>query len=82
MKLNKKYLCVVAMLLMVMSSSVAVHADSVKSVPGSLGVESSASQRRDETEWVFRRNPDTGKIEKRLWSITYGVWRTEWEPAT
>lgn len=78
MKLNKKCLCTLAMIMMIMCSGVATYADSVQ--PVSTGLESSASQRRDETEWAFRRNPDTGKIEKRLWSITYGVWRTEWEP--
>lgn len=79
MKLNKKYLCALAMIVMVMSSGVAVHADSVQ--PEITNIESSASQRKEETEWAFRRNPDTGVLEKRLWSITYGVWRTEWEPA-
>lgn len=78
MKLNRKCLCIAAMLVMIMTSGVSVCADSIQStaqIP-----ESSVSPRRDETEWVFRINPDTGVFEKRLWSITYGVWRTEWEP--
>lgn len=76
-KLKKKCLCIVAMLLMVMSSGMIAHADVVQ--PSCTIENSSVSPRRDETQWVFRRNPDTGEIEKRLWSITYGVWRTEWE---
>ena len=30
----------------------------------------------EETEWYYRNN--NGVLEKRLWSITYGVWLTEW----
>lgn len=79
MNLKKNCLCVTAMLLMLMSSGIAVHADIIR--PNDTVLESSTiSPRKDETEWAFRINPDTGVLEKRLWSITYGVWRTEWEP--
>lgn len=30
----------------------------------------------EQTEWIFRNN--NGVIQKRLWSITYGVWLTDW----
>ncbi len=32
--------------------------------------------RWEETEWVYRVY--NGNYEKRLWSYTYGVWRTDW----
>ncbi len=33
-------------------------------------------QRAEQTKWVFRTY--NGNIEKRLWSITYGKWLTDW----
>ena len=34
--------------------------------------------RAEETKWYYRVN--NGVMEKRLWSITNGVWLTDWEP--
>ncbi|WP_143436007.1 hypothetical protein [Intestinibacillus massiliensis] len=34
------------------------------------------SARIEETEWKYRIV--NGVYQKRLWSITYGVWRTDW----
>lgn len=31
----------------------------------------------EETEWIYRKKAN-GKYEKRLWSITYGYWLTDW----
>lgn len=31
----------------------------------------------EETMWVYRTT-DTGLFQKRLWSITYGYWLTDW----
>ncbi len=31
------------------------------------------------TEWYYRNN--NGILEKRLWSVTYGRWLTDWMPA-
>jgi len=30
----------------------------------------------EQTEWVYR--VVDGRLQMRLWSITYGIWRTEW----
>lgn len=38
------------------------------------GIETRAEQVR----WYYRNN--NGVEEMRLWSITYGVWRTDWIP--
>jgi len=32
--------------------------------------------RAEQVEWVYREY--NGNIEKRLWSNTYGVWKTDW----
>lgn len=33
-------------------------------------------QRAEQTEWFFRYN--NGKLQRRLWSKTYGKWLTDW----
>lgn len=33
-------------------------------------------QRVEQTEWVYRYY--NGKLQRRLWSITYGEWLTDW----
>lgn len=78
MKLNKKCLCSLAMLLLVMTSGMAVHADAGQI--DNTTAQAVVDPRKEETEWVFRINPDTDVLEKRLWSNTYGKWKTEWEP--
>ena len=35
-------------------------------------------QRAEQTEWYYRIN--NGVLEKRLWSITYLRWLTDWIP--
>lgn len=81
MKSKKNCLCCIAMLLMVASSGIAVHADEVPVKINSTDNEVVVSApRKEETEWVFRENPQTGVLEKRLWSNTYGKWKTDWEP--
>lgn len=37
---------------------------------------SAASPRAEELEWYYRYY--NGKYQRRLWSHTYGVWRTDW----
>lgn len=34
--------------------------------------------RMEETEWFYRVN--NGRLERRLWSITFGYWKTNWMP--
>ena len=33
--------------------------------------------RLEETEWYYRIT-ESGLIQKRLWSLTYGYWLTDW----
>lgn len=80
MKSKKKCLCCVAMLLMIAFSGLAVHADEVPAKISTTDNEAIYTPRKEETEWYFRENPQTGVLEKRLWSNTYGKWKTDWEP--
>lgn len=32
----------------------------------------------EEVEWIYRQVIATGKYQRRLWSITYGYWKTDW----
>ena len=40
--------------------------------------EADAVKRVEQTKWYFRMR--NGVAEKRLWSITYGIWLTDWIP--
>jgi len=45
----------------------------------STGTEQTEVQpRAEQTKWYYRVN--NGVLEKRLWSLTYGYWKTDWEP--
>lgn len=44
--------------------------------PGDDAAQTAADTRAEELSWVYRVND--GKVEKRLWSNTYGVWRSDW----
>lgn len=39
--------------------------------------ESDGNTRAEETTWVIWKHD--GIVERRLWSITYGIWLTDWE---
>lgn len=41
--------------------------------------ENIVSERVEQTRWYYRVRD--GIKEKRLWSITYGYWKTDWMPA-
>jgi len=38
---------------------------------------SEGNTRAEETTWVYWKHD--GIVERRLWSITYGYWLTDWE---
>ena len=80
MKLRRAFTCLVAGLLVTAFSvpiggDAVVYAASVSTNAGADGV--SVVQRAEETEWVYR--VVDGKLQKRLWSITYEKWLTDWE---
>ena len=75
MKLKKLAISFLLVLLIVVSllGTVSAANVSVAAPEAESGV-----ARAEETEWYYRVN--NGVLEKRLWSITYGKWLTEWEP--
>ena len=40
-------------------------------------IEKPEPMRPEETRWYYRTTPD-GLLQRRLWSITYGYWLTDW----
>ena len=45
--------------------------------PGFSTSDPSNPMRPEETEWYYRQTSD-GLLQMRLWSITYGYWKTDW----
>lgn len=71
----KKIVSLLLALTIVFSFSLTAFADYSDAAPCNDG-ESTVEPRAEQCEWVFRVY--NGNIEKRLWSNTYGVWRTDW----
>ncbi len=46
-------------------------------IPASLAAGPGIAPQAEETVWYTRIGPD-GKGQKRLWSITKGIWLTDW----
>lgn len=76
MKRILTFLCVFILCFSILFSTPAFagcsEADSVLVAAG----DSVVAPRAEETEWVYRIH--NGYYEKRLWSITYGKWLTDW----
>lgn len=77
MKMRKTIVALLLALVMVVSSASVLAAEAGASVQslqaGGSGV---ASPQAEETVWYTRVY--NGILQKRLWSITYGRWLTEW----
>ena len=75
----KKIISLILALVMCLSFSVAAFADSLD-VPEETGEKldiPGEQSRAEETEWYYRITED-GLFQMRLWSITYGYWKTDW----
>lgn len=77
----KKLVAFVLALVFALSAQVSAYAEPVEENE-LLGIVSAVvvpgdSPNAEETMWVTRTT-DTGLVQKRLWSITYGVWLTDW----
>lgn len=61
-----------------LASGLVAHADGTSddAKPG-FSTPDPGPMRPEETEWVTRTT-DEGWIQIRLWSITYGYWKTDW----
>lgn len=72
----KKFIALLCALTLCLSFSVTAFADTVVAEPIEASEDSTVDPRVEELEWVYRTY--NGNLEKRLWSNTYGVWRTDW----
>lgn len=81
MKFRKLVICFVSTLVMcgaLIGTASAADVDYVQPMISSTSNE--ISPYAEETTWYVRQNPQTGKWEKRLWSITNEKWLTDWLP--
>lgn len=76
----KRILSLFLAFLIVLSISVPAFADGLEAPDGSdegiIAVASGEPTRAEETTWCFR--VFNGMVQKRLWSLTYGRWLTDW----
>lgn len=76
----KRFLSMLLAIILILSFSVPAFAAKLEAPDGSdieiTAVESGASTRAEETTWYFRVH--NGMLQKRLWSITYRYWKTDW----
>lgn len=77
----KKLISLLLSLVLVVSLSAPAFADfsTAPTEPAITSTERAPENpgRPEETMWVYRTT-DTGLIQKRLWSLTYGYWLTDW----
>ena len=75
----KKIKTALLVFMMLVTIALPAHAANEADIsPCDAGETSVIEPRVEETRWYFRNN--NGVVEKRLWSLTYGVWLTEWTP--
>lgn len=71
----KRLICVFSVLLAMMLSFAASAAPLIP--PEDMGDGTgTVSPQAEETEWYYRIYD--GKVQKRLWSLTRGIWLTDW----
>lgn len=77
MNLKKNIISAILILLLCCSFVMPAFAAPYDYSPAEIA-DSSNGARAEQTQWYYRLN--NGVVEKRLWSITYGKWLTDWEP--
>lgn len=77
----KKLICLLLSLVLLASLSTPAFADLVddhaQNEIAFIEKEPGGPMRPEETEWYYRTT-ESGLFQKRLWSITYGYWLTDW----
>ena len=76
MKAKRIVTVIVLLLLLTCLLPLSVNAATLQSKESEIVEEE--IQRAEQTQWYFRIN--NGVLEKRLWSITYQRWLTDWIP--
>ena len=70
---------VTLLLVLSISAAMALPAFALSPKPASdMAAQEESVTRAEEFQWRYRIN--NGKMQKRLWSITYGYWITDWMP--
>jgi len=77
--IKKTLLTALCLIALTFSTPTSVYAAGL--TPIAISEQGDVAPAAEQTQWVFRVNED-GVIQKRLWSITYGVWLTDWIDAT
>ncbi len=72
----KRLVSTLLALMLCFGLSATAFADNSSQHIGAKRAFSIVSPLAEQTEWIYRTN--NGNIEKRLWSITYGKWLTDW----
>ncbi len=75
----KRLISLIIALVLCLSLAVPAFAEKTDAANGeyTMSAENPGEQgRAEETEWIIRWAD--GLIQQRLWSITYGVWLTDW----
>ena len=73
----KKILLTVTIALLLSINVLPVNATAEAVSPLAISQDNTVSPLSEETVWCNRIH--NGVLQKRLWSITYGKWLTEWE---
>ena len=71
----KRIVCMLISLALFFSSSAVAFAET--DVVVTQVAETESVSRAEETAWYYRVTDD-GLLQKRLWSLTYGYWLTDW----
>jgi hypothetical protein len=69
--------CSIIVLLMCLSTAFMPKHAVYAAEKASSEVNGGAVINAEQTEWKYR--VVDGKLQKRLWSLTYGIWLTDWE---
>lgn len=74
----KRFICILLAIVFILTFSVPAFADyAFTEASISVTAVDAEQSRAEETVWYFRWYD--GMIQRRLWSITYGYWLTDWE---
>ena len=72
----KRIICVLSVLATLSMSAYASEAMVIENQEIPTSEDGTVSPQAEETVWLYRIND--GKMQKRLWSYTRGIWLTDW----
>ena len=73
---TKRIICGLATLIAMSASVYAMDAPIVEVDASSVSGNDTVSPQAEETQWAYRIYE--GRLQKRLWSLTRGIWLTDW----